>query len=408
MKRTLVTSSLILALGGSAMADLYYVGDETLESLPIKWSVGMNVIYDDNVLPGLPGPQEDSLALNPYVGVSWVNVTPQTTLDVYARLGMVYYLDAPAGADDMNAQSRLGVNLTHRFSERLRWISRNFIAYELEPDYSYGYANTRVAQEYFFWESYNAIGFRWSERFATYTGITFRGVDYGSANDNDRFIWTLSQQFRYQLTPQSVLTADYRYSQSNASGFGRDSTNQYGLIGIEHRFSPTTVGVIRAGLQHREVDGGSSSTEPTLEAALTSRISEQLNVRAFVRYSMEDYDTVRVAKTSGQIVEYDQRNTLRIGLSAEYLVSPTLSFNGGIDYIPATYENGVRRDNFGGADNFPTSADDEIINLYVGVSYRFTDYLYGTLTYTHTDSSSDLSGRDYDRNRVSLGVRAEF
>jgi hypothetical protein len=408
MKRTIATTSLILALGGTAMADLYYVGDETVESLPIRWSVGMNLIYDDNVMPGLSTPEEDSLAVNPYVGVTWINATPQTTLDVYARLGMIYYFDAPNGVDDFNPQSRLGVNLTHRFSERLRFISRNFVSYELEPDYSYGYANTRVAGEYFYWQSYNAIGFRWTERFGTYTGITFSGVDYTDSSDNDRLTIGFNNEFRYQLTPQTVLTAEYRYNETMGNGLGRDSTNHFGFIGAEHRFSPTTVGVLRLGMQQREVDLGSSNTEPSLEAALSSRLNDQFSVRAFVRYSMESYDTVRIAKGSGQTVEYDQRGTLRVGVSAEYILSPTISFNGGIDYIPASYENGVRRDSLGGPDNFPSSADDEIFNVYVGMSYKFTDYLFGTLSYTYTDSSSDLAGRDYERNRVSVGVRAEF
>jgi opacity protein-like surface antigen len=42
------------------------------------------------------------------------------------------------------------------------------------------------------------------------------------------------------------------------------------------------------------------------------------------------------------------------------------------------------------------------------MSVKFTDNLYGTCSYNFTDSSSDLAGQDYDRNRVSLGVRYEF
>ena len=39
---------------------------------------------------------------------------------------------------------------------------------------------------------------------------------------------------------------------------------------------------------------------------------------------------------------------------------------------------------------------------------KFTDYLTGTVTYNFTDSSSDFNSGDYDRNRISVGVRAEF
>ena len=88
-------------------------------------------------------PKEDSFGFNPYVGLSFVNITPQTTWDVYARLGLDLLFRCPATAWMMSTASRvLGVNLTHRFSERLRFSSRNFISYELEPDYSYGYASS--------------------------------------------------------------------------------------------------------------------------------------------------------------------------------------------------------------------------------------------------------------------------
>jgi len=407
MKTKILMCSALMAFSLTSSADLYYVADESLESLPIKWTVGGNLIFDDNVAPGV-GPKESSMAINPYVGATWINVTPQTSIDVFARLGLIHYFDAPNQLDDVNSQSRLGVNVTHRFSERLRVVSRNFIAHELEPDYAQGYANTRQAGEYFYWQTNNSVGFRWTERFATYTGFSFSGVDYENSNDNDRTTWGLHNQFRYQLTPQTVLTADYRYNDTSASGLGRDSQDHFALLGVEHRFSPNTVGVLRAGFQHRDVEGGSNATEPSVEFALNSRVNDQLTVRAFTRYSMESYDTVRVAKVSGQTVQYDERRTLRVGVGAEYMISPRLALNTGIDYIPASYRSGVRVDGGGGVDNFPASADDDVISAMIGFSYQLTDILFGTVHYTYSDSSSDLAGRDYNRNRVSLGMRAEF
>ena len=407
MKRITLICTALIGITAVSNADLYYVGDESLDSLPIKWSVGASLIYDDNVLAGSSRtnvPKEDSFAINPYVGASWVNVTPQTTIDIYGRLGMVYYFDAPTGADDVNSQSRLGVNVTHRFSERLRWVSRNFVAYELEPDYSRGYANSRVADEYFYWQTQNALGFRWTERFATYTGFTLRGVNYGNSNDNDRFSWGLNNQFRYQVTEQTVATLDYRYTDTSASGAGRDSKDQFVLLGVEHRFSPNTVGVLRAGFQHRDVSGGSNNTRPSVEFALTSQVNEQLRVRAFTRYSMESYDTVRLANNGASLVDFDQRDTLRIGVSAEYMISPKLSLTGGVDYIYTDYKSGVVVAGPATTGSF----NDDLYNLYVGVSYQFTDYLFGTLSYNYSNSSSDLDGRDYTRNRVTVGVRAEF
>lgn len=405
MKSTLSFGLFNLLFASSAFAQgLYYVGSEAQESLPLKWVVGASLTYDDNVSPGSPE-KESSVGVNPYVGLSFVNITPQTTWDVYARLGLIYYLDSPEGMDDVSSQSRAGINLTHRFSERLRFSSRNFISYELEPDYSYGYASSRQAGEYFYWQTDNSIGFRWSERFATYTGFSLTGTTYADVANNDRFTWELYNQVRYQLGPQTVLTGDYRYAQTSGDGVSTDSTDQYILGGVEHRFSPNTIGIVRAGVQLREIDaaGGSNSSSPYLELALNSQVNEQFRIRAFARYGIESYDTVQFHPTAG-LVEFDDRRTLRIGISSDYAISPMLSLFGGIDYIPTDYQEG--RTIPGGLSASDLSED--MLNAYIGLSVKINDYLTGTASYNYTTSSSDIAGRDYDRNRISVGLSAEF
>ncbi len=406
MKRKLPLAFLGLLVSGSASAQgLYYVGNDTNESLPLKWVVGTTAIFDDNVAPG-NAVKDSSFAMNPYVGVSFVNVSEQTTWDVYARLGLIYYFDAPNNMDEVNSQSRAGINLTHRFNERLRFSSRNFVSYELEPDYSYGYASSRQAGEYFFWQTDNSVGYRWSERVATYTGLNLSGTTYADVANNDRLTWQLYNQFRYQLSPQTVLTGDYRYGETTGNGVSSDSSDQYILAGVEHRFSPNTIGIIRAGVQMRDVDQGSKNTSPYLEFAFDSQINQQFRVRAFTRYGMEYYNTVQTHPTAG-LVEYDDRQTLRFGLNGEYAFSPMLSLFGGVDYIPSSFSSGrsVSTPPFLGG---VSDLDEQIVNGYIGLSVKINEFISGNASYNYTHSSSDLVGGDYDRNRISIGVSAEF
>jgi len=404
MKRKFSSGLLTLLFAGSASAQgLYYVGSEAQESIPLKWVVGLSGTYDDNVAPGF-GDKESSFGVNPYVGLSFVSITPQTTWDVYARLGLVYYFDAPAGMDDSSSQSRAGINLTHRFSERLRFSSRNFISYELEPDYSYGYASSRQLGEYFYWQTDNSIGFRWSERFATYTGFRLTGTSYADSDNNDRFTWEVYNQGRYQLNPQSVLTFDVRYSETSGNGAYSDARDIYVLGGIEHRFSPNTIGIISVGAQFHDVDGGDNSSTPYLEMALNSQVNEQLRVRAFTRYGIENYNNIQFTPKNG-LVQYDNTSTLRFGVSADYVISPMFSIFGGIDYIPTSFENGrtVLKPVTSAAD-----LNEDIVNTYIGLSVKINDYLTGTATYNYTNSNSDFGGRNYNRNRISVGLSAEF
>jgi hypothetical protein len=248
------------------------------------------------------------------------------------------------------------------------------------------------------------VGYRWTERLGTYTGFQLTGLNYDSNVPNsDRFTWMFYNQFRYQLSQQSVLTFSYRYADTSADGLASDSSSQYLLLGLEHRFSPNTILIVRGGAQIKESDNGSNGTSPYFELALRSQINQQFSVRAFTRYGMEVYDTTRLTPLA--LIDYDDRRTLRVGLSSEYALSPMLSLFGGVDLIMAEFDDG----RFAGTP-IPVAgtADEDLLNAYIGLSVKFNDMIYGTLSYNYTDSDSDFVGYSYDRNRVSLGIRAEF
>ncbi|MGC4016681.1 MAG: hypothetical protein QM755_19525 [Luteolibacter sp.] len=446
MKRTLLAGVAGLSALGSAYGEgLYYAGSETQESSPLKWTVGVNFTYDDNVNPtspavyidpitsatvNNPGYKEEGFSVNPYVGLSFVSADPQTTWDVYARLGLIYYFDKPSayGSDDFYTQARAGVNLTHRFNERLRFSSRSFVSYELEPDYAYGFASSRQVGEYFYWETDNSLGYRWTERLATYTGLVLSGLNYDDNVPNaDRFTWTAYHQFRYQINPQTVLTAEYRGGQTTGDGYASDSTDQFVLGGVEYRLSPNTIFLVKAGAQFHDVDVNTvagydgNTTNPYVEAALNSQINSAFRVRAFLRYGNENYDTVRTvfgSVSTGGIAQFDQyeftsRETLRLGVSADYAISRRFSVFGGVDYIPASFDDGVLVNAALGPFSGPapltvSGLSEDLVNVYVGFSVKFTDQITGDVSYNYTDSNSDLYGNSYNRNRINVGVRAEF
>ena len=325
---------------------------------------------------------------------------------------MIYYFDTPNDMDDLNRQSRVGVNMIHRFSERVRFVSRNFVANELEPDYSYGLASSRRSSEFMSWSTDNSLGYRWTERFGTYTGVRFSGSSYdddASGNLSDRMNWQVYEQLRYQYSPQTVLIAEYRYGQTLTDSIASESTDQYFLIGADHRFSPNTIGTVRTGAQLRDVDGGSSTTSPYLEFALNSQINPQLRVGAFMRYGMEGDDTVLSPdQNPGISFNYDERNTFRLGVTGTYLISPDLSLNSGIDVIQSNYDAG-RWVRGGDPGTSAPSLYETTFNAYIGMSVKLTDFLYGNLSYNYSQVVSDVNDyREYDRNRVSVGVSAEF
>ena len=408
MKKSLMLLSLAPLIANVVCAQgLYDIApsDEIKEDSPLSWSAGLSYSYDDNVSPtiasGNQGADDKASSINAYVGAAFVSITPQTTWDVFARLGGNFYTDSLEAPDteDLYGQARLGANFAHRINERLRLSSRNYLAYELEPDYSYGFATDRQLEEYLHYQTENAVGYRWSERLATYSGFSVREVLFGDdADENDRSLYSLFHQFRYRVSEQTVLTFDYKYSETESSGTASDSTNQFFLLGVEHRFSPNSVIAAKTGFQKREVDVGEDENSPFAEAAIRTRMNDQLSVRSFARYSIEDYGT------SFDGFTYDNNSTLRFGVSADYVISPQLTLQGGANLIMTDMQDG--RSTTLAPD--PNDADTDLVNLYLGFTYKINDGVYVTGSYNWTDSDSDLPGRTYERNRVSIGVRTEF
>ncbi|YCM42126.1 hypothetical protein V2O64_12515 [Verrucomicrobiaceae bacterium 227] len=399
-KQIFAIAAVGMASAGALCAQSLYdlAPDETeKDSLPLTWTAGATIGYDDNPTP-LLGNDDSSLYGQAYVGANFLNNSPSTTTSFGAQIGVIHYFDnldvLGTDVDDTSFTAALYLNWTNRISERLRIVSRNSLAYELEPDYSAGFQSSRQVGNYFRWFTDNAVGYRWSERLATYTGFALNGVSYDDVDGADRFTWSVYNNFRYQLSQQTIGTLNYRYSDTEGDAGVTDSTNQYITLGLEHRFSPRAVGVIRGGVQIRDVDQGDSGTSPFFEGSLNVKMNEQFSWKAYGRYAIEDY-----ARTLGG-VNYSDNQSFRLGVSGDYIVSQSLSLNAGINYIMQGYENplnGVIAPDF----------DEDLFNAYLGFSLGLTDTVSLNGRYNFEDLSSD-AGRDYDRNRFSLGVSAQF
>ncbi|MCX8239640.1 MAG: hypothetical protein OSB05_12540 [Akkermansiaceae bacterium] len=410
MKKQFAAASAIgMALAGSLCAQSLFdlaPDDDQKESLPLKWSVGANLGHDNNPTP-LLGNDDESAYGQAYVGATFLTNTPQTTLSFGTQLGVIHYFDnldvLGTDVDDTSFTASLYLNWTHRLSERLRIVSRNTFSYELEPDYSTGFQSQRQIGNYLRWSTDNALGYRWSERLATYTGIRLNGLSYDETDLADRDTILAYNDFRYQLSDRTVTTLTYRHAQTTGGGAVTDSTNQYVLAGLEHRFSPQTTGVIRAGVQIRDVDKGQSGTSPYAEASLKTQINEQLSLKAYGRYGIEDYARALRDLNTRVFSVYSDTDSLRLGLTANYQISQDLALNAGVNYAGMEYNNLLS----GQSPRAAASVGENLLNTYVGFDLKVSDNVYLNGRYNVEDLESD-AGRDYDRNRFSVGVSTTF
>ena len=91
-------------------------------------------------------------------------------------------------------------------------------------------------------------------------------------------------------------------------------------------------------------------------------------------------------------------------MNANYKVSPDLTLFAGLNVISSSYESG----RLAGTSISVGDSSETLVNASIGASLKFTDNIYGNLTYNYTNSDSDITNRDYDRNRISAGVSVQF
>lgn len=397
----------LLPCAAASAQGLYSIApndDEAGSSLPLTYIVGASVGFDDNPTPLFGGGGNDggSGFASAFVQANWASVTPQTTWDVFARVGVRFYFDDLEGqdVDSTNVDARLGVNFTHRFNERLRFSSRNFLAYEQEPDFDFGLINGRRIGDYFRYSSENSVGYRWTDRLGTQTGVNFSGVRYQDLDDSDFSSVTFRHDFRYRLTPATVVTAGYRYNFTD-SDLGGDVDSHFLVGGIEHRISPVSAVVLRAGIQITSPEFGDGRTRPFVEGALRTQLTQQLGANFFVRYSNEAFNRGLTDENGNRFV-FEQSQTLRFGGRLNYAVNSRISLFGGVSYIFTDFEDVIT------APVGQGEGSEGVLNLNAGATYQLTDNLFLTGSYNFTTSFSDFDGREYDRNRFQLGLQATF
>lgn len=423
MNKTFISSAFGLAASGLLSAQgLYNImpfDDEPTDSLPLNWTAGTSLGWDSNASPQFSEcsgvDSDDVVYLSAFVQANFVSKTPQTTIDLWGRAGATYYLDEitqSGGAfpgygvrEDFFPQVRGGINIVHRVNETLRLRSRNHVTYEQEPDYDFGIATDRRQGSYLRYSSDNSVGYRWTERLGTNTGYRFSGVTFDEIDRNDYERHLFYNQFRYRTSPGTVWTAAYRY-QTQGNDSNRDSNSHYFLVGAEHQLSPTTVVVLRGGAQIQEIDGGASNSAPYVEATLRAALTESAQVRAFLRYGLEDRNRLIWAHDCWQapvLARYEERQTFRLGLQGSYVVSPKLTFFGGVNVMMFNYDGQIGPDPAA-----PGSLDEKIVNFNAGASYEVADNIFVTGSYNFTKSSADADIRDYDRSRVQFGLQSSF
>lgn len=355
---------------------------------PVLISVAIRTGYDDNFRTA-PVPSglwftEEQLTL------AYDRRDDRTEFSILAGAGVIErYGQQP----DENA-SLVG-SLNHHFTERLSLQANMDAAYRADPDFSANVGPTRRAGNYFRMVDQLSLTYQWSRRVSTVSSYSLGLIRYENAavaSFTDREEHTFGEEFRFEVFPTTVLTADYRFLVVDFFALARDSTTHYATFGVEHSFSQRLQAKVRMGASFRAFERGGESVDPDFEGSVDYLLNRKSSVAWSIRYSVEQATTP----------ESFSQTTFRTGLQFRYEVTPRVSSAIGFNYH---HDENQPLGSSGGTESISSV---NAYELLLNVHYQINRFIALDLGFARSETNSDDPTQDYTRNRYSIGLSFTF
>jgi hypothetical protein len=373
------------------------VGIGKFFKVPFHVSISVRGGYDDNVATQ-NSTQQGSAFASANIGINYNFGNTRTQVTLASAFGFTKYIDAPQDVNN-DFNPNLTLTLTHKATPRLTLAFTGYATYQQQPDFTNNLAGlNRQGGSYFYTTDKFSLAYQWAPRFSTITTYTLTVLNYdnsGIGTFEDRTEHTFGNEFHFLLWPTTSLIAEYRYGIVAYDAAGpeqRDSTAQYFLGGVDHTFGPRFTVTARAGMEVRDYTNFGSRTDPYFEGTLLYALGPHLSLSWTNRYAIEEPD----------VPGSPSRTTFRTGLTARYNLTARI-----IAGLNAFWEH----DNNDGAVTFLFVSPAFVEDVYsFGGSLRYAiDRNWGLeLGYDFADVESEISLRQYSRNRFYGGLNLQF
>ncbi len=295
------------------------------------------------------------------------------------------------------SNSTLSARLVHRFDPTLRYTGSVSLAWQPEPNYSNGIANSRRQGDYLYAYISNAVSKAWTPRWSSTVGLNLSTLQYQEeeAEIDNRSYLKFNVDNRFKWTERLAVSLNYRFDYCQRE-WGSNTLSNFVLAGVEYALDENTTATLRVGPQFKNVEGHGTHTYPSMEFGLNHRVSDRFRLGTFVRYANEATDTYRA--TAGK--NYSSNETWRIGVNSTLKLTHRVDLVAGVNFINSDYSRSTMSD---------TST--LTLNAYVGVNMMITNTLYLTARYSYTNGQYheyNYAMPSYNRNVFSVGMNYTF
>lgn len=453
----IVASVGMVALGASGLQASAAVLDVAGQK---PWSIGASLrgFYDDNVnsvssgYPFGPGQQRDSFGfeISPSLNLAWA--VEQTSLTFAYVYSLKYYEEKPINNTDHYDQTHtFNFDLEHTFSPRYQASVKDAFVLGQEPDVlragninnsfqrvpGDNIRNTGTI-------TFNAaltpvIGLEagYQNNYADYAANTAVFDALGNVTQPslagvlNRMEHTFHLDGRWEWKPKTIVIVGYQFVEVDYTGnqaigvnpnpggppfsaYGtnlfsdvRNNRSQLGYLGLDQTFSPELSASVRAGGRYNDYyNDPTSQNEPS--PYFTGSLHYTYGIESYLEvgtsYDRSATDLFGISTTGSQTTITTDAQTLGLWVSWNHRITPKLHGS-----ILAQFQDNVYQ---GGSFNNET---DLFYLLGINLRYNFTTHFAAELGYNYDrlDSNSSLNaqiptGRSFDRNRIYLGVSANY
>jgi len=434
MKRLLVSAG--LAALSAATLESTMADDATG---PKYWSVGATLrgFYDDNYNTSSTD-QRGTFGFEVLPTVSAHIPLQQTDIGIRYNYGLYYYEDRQEkGQDAIDQTHQVDLWLDHAFNERWKTKVTDTFAVGQEPELltpnpTTGQATPdRIQGDNISnhggvvldtdWTRLLSTAFTYENGFYDYqnsgavvdpgTG-SFSGPSLAGILNRDEE--SVALDVKWHISPQTTAFVGYQFAWVNYLGnepiavdpvnsfvyhsSDRDNYTHYGYVGVEQDFTSNLSATVKVGASYNDVYNNPqySSTDwyPYADLSVSYTYLPGCYVQLGFTHDLSATDQV-APDSSGKITENAENSVVYLDVNHRFTPKLIGSVIGRVQY--STYNGGL-------ADGSSTTDYGVGVNL----SYQINSHLSADAGYNFDDVESDLSGYGFTRNRVYLGLTANY
>jgi len=436
--KKIIASVGLAALGVSTLHAQYTPGVTPAEmAKPWSLAVTLRGFYDDNFLTLHNGPSVRSsygMEVSPSASLNHtINNTAFTVSYVYDWR----YYEHTSTSD---SQHQLNASVTQNFSENYRMqVTESFIVAQ-EPTVvaNSGIISTPLRTEgsnihndgkvaftavltpkldlqlsyennlYAYQQTYgDVVQFPGAPLSPSYSALLDRMEQLATVNLNWKVMNDLVGVAGYSYghtgytSPEPIIFAGAVGAQSfgnpgNIKSQIRDSDSHFFFVGADQTITSKLTGSIRAGGEYLDYyNAHADDLSPYVQALMTWTYMKASSLQGMIMHQHSATDVVGALPGNGKPVLDSETTSASLSLNQQ--------ITGGLSgWLLGQYQHS----DFNGGTVDGQSEDFFIVNMKLG--YRFSEYLTAETGYNWYKLVSDVSGRDYTRNLVYVGVRATY